>query len=217
MSYVSWAAFYEGPSDALYFDVLLPRIIRDVILREGQWAEVPESPSVTLGMDGRSVKRLAEEACKFSEAFDVIFIHADTGGRGLEQGLANRASAYCGAMAAACNWPCDCCITLTPRHETEAWLIADGEAVMAALGYKGRPAELGLPIDPRAAERLSDPKQTLKLAIEQASGRRRSLNYTNLFPAIAQRQNLDTLRKSESFLDFESRLRRGLLTLNFMR
>ena len=146
MRYVSWAAFYEGTSDALYLDVLLPRVIRDLIASEGyDPIEVPDVPAVKLGAHSRDVEKVAAEACAFQSAYDVVFIHSDTGGRGLERGLADRAAAYCIAMATLCSWPSDRCVTITPRHETEAWLLADSSAVTAALGYKGDPGELGLP------------------------------------------------------------------------
>lgn len=208
MRYVSWAALYEGASDALYLDVLLPRIIRDLVAREGtDLVEVPDVPAVKLGTRGRSVDKVAEEACTFRDAYDVIFIHADTGGRGLERGLANRADAYCDALLTRCDWPFDRCITITPRHETEAWLLADGTAVTKALGYNGNPVDVGLPDDARAAERLADPKQVLAAAVEIIAGRRRKQSVDNLFPAIAQRQQLELLRRSASFVQFEDRLR----------
>jgi hypothetical protein len=211
MRYVSWAALYEGPSDALYLDVLLPRIIRDLIANEGtELVEVPDAPAVRLGTNGRSVEKVAAEACSFRGAIDVIFIHADTGGRNLEQALTDRSDAYCIAFGSCCDWPGERCITMTPRHETEAWLIADSGAVTAALGYTGDPAELGLPGDARGAERLPDPKQVLRGAIDAVAGRRRGQRIDNLFPAVAQRQRLDLLRGSASFVQFETRLRRCL-------
>lgn len=218
MRYVSWAAFYEGPSDALYLDVLLPRIIRNLITREGtQLVEVPDVPAVKLGARGRSVEKVAKEACAFREAYDVIFIHADMGGRGLALGVGDRADAYCAALKALCNWPAERCITITPRHETEAWLLADGEAVAGALGYNGDPVEVGLPIDARAAERLNDPKQVLAIAIEKIAGRRRMQRVDSLFPAIAQRQQIELLRRSASFAAFEERLRACLRTIGCIR
>jgi hypothetical protein len=213
MRYFSWAAFYEGPSDALYLDVLLPRLIRDLVARDGtDIVEVPDVPMARFGASGRSVEKIAEEACAFRDVCDAVFIHADTGGRGLERGIAHRSDAYCIALGNCCGWPAERCITLIPRHETEAWLLADGEAVTSALGYHGRPAEVGLPSDARAAERLGDPKKTLRAAVEAITGRRRRQPIDNIFPAIAQRQQLDLLRRSQSFMQFEERLRACLRT-----
>lgn len=218
MRYVSWATFYEGMSDALYLDVLLPRVIRDLIAREGtDLVEVADVAAVKLGESDRSVDKVAEEACAFREAYHVVFIHADTGGRALERGLPERADAYCAAFAARCDWPEDRCITITPRHETEAWLLADGRAVTSALGYSGDPSEVGLPANARAAERLQDPKQTLDAAMELVRGRRRRQRLDTIFPAIAQRQELVLLRRSASFAQFEERLRRCLQSLRCVR
>ncbi len=214
MKYLAWAAFYEGSTDALYLDVLIPRILRDLILRLGtDLVEVPDGPAVRLGHEGRTIEAVAAEACRFSQAFDIVFIHADTGGRGLKQNLGNRSVSYCRAMREKCEWPESQCITVTPRHETEAWLLSDGEAVTSAFGYNGLPAEVGLPADAHAAERLHDPKAILTQAAQAIRGRRRSYDIATTFPAIAQRQNLASLRGSVSFSAFETRLEACLRSL----
>lgn len=208
MRYVSWAVFVEGPSDALYLHVLLPRVLRDLVDKEGDApVEIPDTPAVTLGARGRSVAEVAKEACAARDAYHIVFFHADTGGRGVEGSIVNRSEAYCEAMASTCGWPASRCVTITPRHEMEAWVLADGAAVVGSLGYRGRPSDVGLPSDARAAERLRDPKQVLKAAIETVADRRRAQGVHRLFPAIAQRQQLDLLRTSGSFRDFEQRLR----------
>jgi hypothetical protein len=207
MKYLSWAAFYEGATDALYMDVLLPRVIRDIVARKGvDIVEVPDVPVVRLGQNGRSVSDVAAEACAFREAVDVLFIHADTGGRAIAQTIELRANAYCRAVHDLCAWPADNCVTITPRHETEAWLLADGLAVTGALGYTGLPSTVGLPASANEAEGLVDPKQVLNTAIRNIVGRRRNQSLENLFPAIAQRQNLNELRQSPTFMQFENRL-----------
>jgi hypothetical protein len=88
---------------------------------------------------------------------------------------------------------------------------------MGALGYRGRPDDIGLPADVRAAERLADPKQTLDDVIALVRGRRRAEPPGTLFPAIAQRQSLAALRRSPSYLEFESALREALLDLGAIR
>ena len=73
MTYVSWATFHEGPSDALYFDVLLPRLIEEIITTEGvRHSDVPSNPSARLGAQGRSVDDVAKEACANKNAFEIF-------------------------------------------------------------------------------------------------------------------------------------------------
>lgn len=217
MRYVSWAVLYEGHTDSLYFDALLPRLIRDMVAREAESAvEVPDGPAVKLGQETRSIDAVVKEACAAVKAFEIIFVHADTGGRALEQGLDARAGAYCRGLNAECNWPPERCITITPRHETEAWLLADASAVAGALGYTGDPTDIGLPNSAREAERLVDPKKVLADALAEISERRRSHHLETLFPSIAQRQNLAALRQSRSFSDFEGRLRHALKAIRFL-
>lgn len=217
MRYLSWAVLYEGHTDALYFDALLPRVISDIVAREAtDIIEIPDGPAVKLGREGRSIAAAVKEACASREAFEVIFVHADTGGRALEQGIGARADAYCLELNRECDWPQERCVTITPRHETEAWLLADSAAVAGALGYTGDPQDLGLPLGARDAERLIDPKRVLVEALGQISQRRRAHHLETLFSSIAQRQELHILRQSRSFSDFEGRLRHSLTALRYL-
>lgn len=212
MTYVSWAALYEGPSDAAYFGVLLPRLMDEIILADGiRNSTIPSVPAIIL--ERGDVMTVATEACSFRDAFHVVFIHADTGGRAQEQRVDQRSLAYCEAMHAVCGWNLSRCITVAPRHETEAWILCDPAAVMGALGHVGNPADLGLPNSATAAERLVDPKATLNQAMRTSRGRRRVDNPTTLYPAIAQRQDLNLLRQSGSFSAFEVRVRGALADL----
>jgi len=207
MRYLSWATFYEGESDALYLDIIIPRAIRDIIARCGSdLVEVADNPAVRLGGQGRAVDAVSDEACSFKGAFDIVFIHADTGGRGLQENLHNRSKEYCEAMQQKCDWPSPLCVTVTPKHETEAWLLCDASAVAGAFGYTGNPIQIGLPASAHAAESLIDPKATLVQFANAITGRRRARNIDTTFPAIAQRQDLSILRGATSYRAFEERL-----------
>jgi hypothetical protein len=116
-------------------------------------------------------------------------------------------------MHALCNFPPSRCIAVAPRHETEAWMLADPDAVVTAFGYAGTPASIGLPASPREAERLGDPKAVLAEAMTSVRGRRRRPDIRQIIPAIAQRQSFDTLRQTRSFASFESSLRTALADL----
>ncbi len=81
--YLAYALFCEGPSDYSYFEVFLPRVIESLVLKLGRvTVDVPERPAVHLGRRGRAVDEVAAEACDRREAFHIVFVHADTGGRG---------------------------------------------------------------------------------------------------------------------------------------
>jgi hypothetical protein len=212
MTYLSWAALYEGASDEAYFEVLIPRVMEDIIVTRGtRHATIPPGPAIRLKRDAVDV--VAREACKAKDAFHLVFIHADTGGRGVETALEERSKRYCEAMHAICEWPTVRCITIAPRHETEAWVLADPDAVTAALGYVGVPGSIGLPANAVEAERLVDPKAVLAAAVNQVRRRRRPFSAKQIFPAIAQRQSLARLRVAASFAAFEGGLLAALADL----
>lgn len=209
--YLSLALFAEGTSDHDYLEPILVRSIEDIAARESRRTIDLSQTVIRLSAGARDVDRVSAEICKGMEnppPFHIVFIHADTGGRAVERTLAQRSAAFCEAAQHACGWPCDRCVIVAPRHETEAWVIADPDAVAATLGVT-RPERLRLPADARAAERLADPKARLEQALSLVSrGRRRRVE--DLYPSIAQRQDLAKLRVSESFAAFEQGLRTAL-------
>ena len=216
MTYLAWAALFEGSSDLAYFAVLLPRLMNEIISVDGtRPVIVPETPAIVFGRGGRTIEAVAAEACAARDAFHLLFIHADTGGRNHEETLPDRAGAYCRAIHRACGWKQERCVLVCPRHETEAWAIADPEAVAGALGYRGPPTDLELPPDGDSAERLVDPKLVLETA--SARIRRQRGRGGTLLPAIAQLQSFGQLRRSRSFRSFEASLRRGLVDLGMIR
>lgn len=218
MKYLGWGVFYEGPSDALYLDVIIPRIIREVIASGNGDAliEVPDQPSVRLGLTSREVEKVAREACEFFDAFEIVFVHSDTGGRGLQATLDCRSTAFCEAMHTECGMEPFRCICLTPRHETEAWILADGPAVLEAVGVVGNPVAYGLPASPQEAERLVDAKQTLMRALDAMDVRPRSRNLELLFSTIANRQNLEELYRAKSVRDFRESVHGSLVAAGFL-
>ena len=199
--YLAYGVFYEGSSDAQYFDVLIPRILEDLISKHAaRTVDFPATPTVRLGAGGRTVERVAREMCAARESVDLVFVHADTGGRNVEAGIGTRSDAYCACARDACGFPSDCCICIRVRHETEAWALGDPQAVSDALGFSG---ELDIPSGAAAAEKLLDPKAVLRDAVRAARGRRfRQTDIASLLPIIAQKQDIDRLLASTSFSDF---------------
>lgn len=72
MTYISWATAYEGATDRAYYEVLLPRILTDISLREGtRSVQIPESAAVQLSLSGRAVEEVAGEICKNPKLFTL--------------------------------------------------------------------------------------------------------------------------------------------------
>lgn len=209
MKYIGWAVLYEGPSDAAYFDVLIHRMMEDIILKGTKFPNISTEPNIRLRRG--SAEHFAREACDAQDAFHLVFIHADTGGRAQEATLADRTTAYQEALHRCCDWPLARCVIVTPRHETEAWVLADANAICDALGYRGNPQAIGLPATAAEAERMVDPKATIRDAIGAVRrGRRTGSDASSIFAAVAQRQELNQLRGSASFRRFEACLTAGL-------
>ena len=214
--YLAYALFCEGPSDYSYFEILLPRVIESIVLAVGRVpVEASEPPAVRLGRRGRAVDEVATEACDRREAFHIVFVHADTGGRGQLAKVGYRSSAYCEKMHELCEWRPERCVLLRPATMTESWALADPQAVLDALGYRGTPSELGLPAGAEQAEDHPNPKTCLDSALRTVRGTRRPRG-DSLLPAIAQRQSIDALGRSKSFQEFEVSLQGALLDLGIL-
>ncbi|MEH6702284.1 DUF4276 family protein [Parasphingorhabdus sp.] len=214
MTYICWSALYEGATDEAYYEILIPRLMEDIALRRGNRnITIPTKAAVLLGEHGRGVDDVAIEARASQEAFHIIFIHADTGGRGLEQNLDHHSVAYCQRLNSLFAFSTDRCVTITPRHETEAWILADPYAIASALGYQRSPDTIELPKNAVEAERLVDPKAELNRCVNLATGNRRRTPVARLIPLISRNQSLNALRKSKSFRDFESKLVTAMISL----
>lgn len=98
---------------------------------------------------------------------------------------------------------------------TESWALADPQAVLDTLGYRGSPSELDLPADAEQAEDHPNPKTCLDSALRTVRGTRRSRGDA-LLPAIAQRQSMDALGRSKSFQEFEVSLQRAMFDLGIL-
>ena len=216
--YLSWAAFYEGPSDRAYFDILLPRLLSDILGSRGERPfQIPATPAVYILRNGRDIGEVAQEICDERDAFHLLFLHADTGGRELEERIHDRREAFIKSAGQRCGWPEDRVALLSPRHEMEAWALADGNAVCRALGFQGQASKVGLPQTAAAAERLVDPKRKLEEVVRQISGRRVKDVANKVLPLIAQEQDLDLLRGSDSFQRFEASLSTCLVSLGCIK
>lgn len=215
--YIAWAAFYEGVTDERYLNVLIPRVLEEIIRTHGtRPAVVPEMPAVTLGAKGRGLQEVAREICANKKAFHVLFFHADTGGRAIEANINTRREAYLRQAALLCEFSVKHAVFVSPRKETEAWALADRDALKRSLGILDFDNHVEVPADARAAEALQDPKATLARIIDSSSKRKRKVKPIVLLPRIAQEQSIQVLREATSFQAFEQNIRSALLSFGLL-
>lgn len=214
MTYVSWAIFVEGSTDHDYLAGLIPRCIEDIVFRSrGAAAEVPDAPAVVFGIGSRDFNTAAEEICKAKEAFELLFVHSDTGGRALEAAIEARTTALIANAQARCGLRMDRCIVVAPKKETEAWCLADTNALRKNFGVPNAFAFPMLPGNPAGVENLQDPKLTMDEVIDSLPSKRKG---KFPFSGVAQCQEINNLMRAvPSFEAFYLSLASALGTFGY--
>jgi len=97
-------------------------------------------------------------------------------------------------------------VAVVPVRETEAWALADGDALRAVFGTVLEDAALGVPPHARLVETITDPKRALDSAylLTRPSGRRARAGAAALLSALGQQVSLDRLRQVPSFARTEA-------------
>jgi hypothetical protein len=98
---------------------------------------------------------------------------------------------------------------------TEAWLLADRDALLAALGVRGAPDGWCVPDSPQDAESVSDPKATLERAVRECR-RGRSTDVGRLYQPLSARVSLDRLKALRAYQEFWTELRGALRAQAFL-
>lgn len=219
MRYLALALYAEGASDHAFLPRILYRSIFEIAARMSeQPVEIAEQ--FVRGNSARlrrHVGRAANVEMVFGAALsslDILFIHADAGA---DAALAHERSVTPCCVRLRENFP-DVrfkCVGVVPIRETEAWIVADADAVRRALGTNKSAAELGLPERPRDAERLADPKNVLRAAQRAAiaSSRRLGRRIPSIHAILGETVRLPRLRGLTGFAAFEARAEAALREL----
>lgn len=218
MNYLAWALFAEGATDIRYLETLLPRIVLQMVQQtDGPEAMVPDYPVDVFGVACRGFDVAANKICMASDAFQLLFVHGDTGSPAQERNLGNRTCALCARVETACGFMRDRCVIVAPRRETEAWCLADKAAIRSACGV-GEGFDLSfVPDAANTIEGIPDPKALMKRIQDTLSGGRRRRTPPIPYASLGQMQDLDRLRELPSFKAFELELFGALRTLGYPR
>lgn len=98
-------------------------------------------------------------------------------------------------------------------------MLADPEALKAALGTSKNSQELGLPLKAKLVEADSDPKQTLKMIVIKANTHRsrlRHLEVTTLYTLLGRTVDLSRLSHVPAYQRFVQDLVNALRIINLI-
>lgn len=215
---VGLALYAEWPTDHRFLEGITRRTVLDVFVCRGVVAEVPEVQRLTIdhGIDGRA-DRIRAGAKAEQGGFHVLFIHADADG---DADRARRERVEPGRLAVLSELgPTGrAVVAVVPVKMTEAWALADLEALRTVLSTTRSREGLGLPPSPAHLEAESQPKLLLDRVVKAAHARprrRRVEGGATYLDRLAEEVRLETLRKLRAFRGFEADVVTALAGLGY--
>lgn len=221
MRYLGLALFAEGSTDYRLLGRILYRTVEDVCLLCAndviEIGGIRELDAPKAYRDSSRATRILEAARQDIGAFHILFIHADANG---DAGRARQKRVEPAVQLIRREEELSNTrgVAVVPVRETEAWALADGDALRGAFGTTLDDEGLGIPARPQEVERLTEPKQALDHALREAVGgsRRRRHQVTTYLNAIGERVGLARLRAVPAYRRFESDLRAALRQLGYI-
>ncbi|BDU10048.1 hypothetical protein PRtIB026_A47830 [Pseudomonas sp. RtIB026] len=220
MRYLGLALFAEGSTDYYFLRPLLQRLCEDICAHD---AAYPIEVSEVLGLDDPETKdrlprveRIAQSAAMARGAWNILFVHTDGANdpqrarQQLVQPGLDLVHDTMGGEGAG--------VGVVPIRETEAWVIADGNALRCAFGTELTDQQLGLPAV-RNVEGVADPKAILRGAFTSTNppSRRLRQGVSPYLNTLGEQASLEVLRNLASFQALETELRLALRKLGFLR
>lgn len=217
MRWLGTALYAEGPTDTRFLQPLLQRACAQMCLT-GCSAPVEVSdvldlqplPATRGQARGQRIVSAAREA---RDAWSILFIHADADSD-QERAIQERVEPARALLQA--EWGAHS-VAVVPVRMTEAWVLADFQALKSAFGTTMSEHELGLvDVAAHGPDRLTDPKATLAAAFRASRGKRRARSVATYFGLIGETASFDQLRRLAAYRRMEGELRLALQTLGFL-
>lgn len=217
MRWLGTALYAEGPTDVRFLQPLLQRACTQLCLtgcnepvEVSDVLDLQSSPSTRGQARAQRIVAAAREA---RDAWSILFIHADAD-TDPDRAIEERVEPARALLQA--EWGAHS-VAVVPVKMTEAWVLADVQALKNAFGTTRTEHELGLAdAVAHGPDRLNDPKATLEDACRRSRGKRRSSTVAAYFGLIGETASIDQLRKLLAYSRMEAELRLALRTLGFL-
>lgn len=189
----------EGSTDTRFYVGLLRRVLEDVLftraVRGFEIADLFELGD-TSGLVEPDVV-CAELESRGAWAFSMVFVHRDADARD-DSKSAPWVEGIRGQLVDE-RW--SRLVLIIPVRMTEAWVLADGDALRAALGVSWSDEDLGVPMNPADVEKISEPKSTIRSVVDRLRG-----PSVDVHSRVGERVSLEVLRRVPAYRDMETHL-----------
>jgi hypothetical protein len=216
-------AFYaEGVTDHQFLPTIIRRTSRQICDRHGlKSIDVLPVESIVFNKAGlRQDERILQAALTAFKSH-ILIIHADADDHTPENALRNRFQPGYERVQQLDTKICKNLVPVVPIYMTEAWMLADADALQEVIEIDIKPHELGLPKKAKQVELYADPKQMLRQVVQKAyahkTRRQRHMNIEYLYEALAREIRLDRLAEVPAYQRFAADLTTTLRTLNFIQ
>ncbi|WFE24308.1 DUF4276 family protein [Solwaraspora sp. WMMD937] len=206
MRYLSTALISEGLSDDRFLPRLLARSLEELCLNEfDETVYVADVQPVRDRTGPAGIDDVVSMVDRSDGGFTIVFFHRDQGANAdrvrnewlepLRKRWADRKEQL---------------VAVVPVRETEAWLLADGQALRNALGVRWSDVEMGLPGSPRQVEQIADPKKVLNDVT-----RRVSRSVGDHLGQLGELVDLDRLQQVPAYRRWWDDTRQALVALGY--
>ena len=143
MRYLTSALVSEGVTDERFLPPLLARMLQEICAEFEDSVEVADVRVLREKRGPRRIDEVLDLVDRNRGSFLVVFFHHD---RGAREGRTE--TEWLGPLRAAWGPRSERLIAVVPVRETEAWMLADGNALRRTLGVRWSDQELGVPSHP---------------------------------------------------------------------
>ena len=219
------ALYAEGRSDERFLPIIIQRTaVR--LLSEHAAHDIDVGEPFVVNAATRSARDEAIlDVARQAHGYHLLVVHADaddvTPLRAMQERIMPGFQAVAAAHRAG-EQVCDKLTAIVPVQMTEAWMLADNDALRNIIGALQTAQHLNLPARPALVEGIADPKARLREVLaavqaERTRRRRTQRKIADLYEPLARQIDLNRLYLAPSFAQFQEDLCAGLEQLGFIR
>jgi len=216
------ALYSEGSTDQRFLQIVIRRTARHVLEQHGRRSvNVPRVEPIKINKIGLRQDECILQAAYEAARYHILIVHADADHPTRDKALSERYQPGYERVQQIDVKICKNLFPVIPVYMTEAWMLADLEALRDVIETDMRPQELRLPRKAKQVELDTDPKQTLKEVLQKAyahkSRRHRRIDLDFLYEPLALRINLGRLSEVPAYQQFKADLIFALKKLDLIR